>query len=434
MKNIKEKPSVIVVGGGPAGMTAAIAAGRTGCRVLLLERNSCLGKKLLITGNGRCNLTNSRDMEEIRAHVVSNPRFLYSAFQAFSNRDLLELLRSAALKTRVEDNGRIFPVSGRAEDVREALIRLLKSCSVDIRCSCRAEALILEDEPEGLGNKHDASLRCSGVRTESGEELRADWVIVTTGGLAAPVLGSDGDGYRMAGSCGHKINPCRPALVPLNIQEDLQELQGISLPDIHLQVRSGKKKLAEGRGPVMVTHYGLSGPAVLNLSSHFLSALKGKSPEGARLILDLLPEESREETEAYLLEEQKKQSHRKMKNVKFSGIPQAGVRVLLEKSGIDPDEESGVLKKKERGRLIENLHNLELTISGTQGFRDAVITQGGIRTKEIDQKTMASKKCAGLKFAGEILDLDAETGGYNLQIAWSTGWMAGSSISGKDIG
>ncbi|MGN1383540.1 MAG: aminoacetone oxidase family FAD-binding enzyme, partial [Eubacterium sp.] len=250
----------------------------------------------------------------------------------------------------------------------------------------------------------------------------------------APALGSDGDGYRMAKSCGHQIAPCRPALVPLDIQEDLQELQGVSFPKVRLQVRSGRKKLAEGEGPVMVTHYGLSGPAVLNLSSHFLSALKGDSPEGARLLLDLLPGESREETDQFLRLEQKQSPHRKMKNLKAGGIPQAGLVYLLKKSGIDPDEEAGVLRKKERNRLLENIHSLELTIRGTLGFRDAVITQGGIRTKEIDQKTMASKKCAGLKFAGEVLDLDAETGGYNLQIAWSTGWTAGSTLSGKDIG
>lgn len=415
-------------------MTAAIAAGRAGCRVLLLERNPVLGKKLLITGNGRCNLTNSRDMEEIRGHVISNPRFLYSAFQTFSNQDLLELLGSAGLKTREEDDGRIFPASGRAEDVRDALITLLKRYSVDIRCSCRAEELLLEEkQPEEQTGKNSVRLRCSGVRTESGKEYYADWVIVTTGGLAAPALGSDGDGCRMASSCGHRITPCRPALVPLILQEDLSGLQGVSFQDVRLQVRSGKKKLAEGKGPVMVTHYGLSGPAVLNLSSHFLSALKGKSPESARLILDLLPEESREETDNFLQEEQKKQPHRRMKNVKFTGIPQAAVRDLLEKSGIGPDEEAGMLKKKERKRLLENLHNLELTITGSQGFRDAVITQGGIRTQEIDQKTMASKKCAGLKFAGELLDLDAETGGYNLQIAWSTGWTAGSTICGRDV-
>ncbi|MGN1381441.1 MAG: NAD(P)/FAD-dependent oxidoreductase, partial [Eubacterium sp.] len=214
MKNIKEKPSVIVVGGGPAGMTAAIAAGRAGCRVLLLERNPELGKKLLITGNGRCNLTNSRDMEEIRARVVSNPRFLYSAFQEFSNRDLLDLLRSAGLKTREEDDGRIFPASGHSEDVREALITLLKKYSVEVRCSCRADRLLIEDgekkrdyaEEAGKKSGKKAAahpyVRCRGVVTESGERLRADWVIVTTGGLAAPALGSDGDGYRMAKSCG----------------------------------------------------------------------------------------------------------------------------------------------------------------------------------------------------------------------------------------
>ncbi len=218
---------VIVIGGGAAGMTAAVAAGRRGHSVVLLEKNRELGKKLLVTGNGRCNLTNSRDMDEILQHVVSNRKFLYHAFHTFTNRDLLNLLEEAGLKTKVEENGRVFPVSDRAEDVRDAWIQLLKKEQVDIRCGCRAEKLLVD--PEGRF--------CTGVETSEGEQMAADWVIVTAGGMAAPALGADGDGCRMAAACGHRIVPCRPALVPLKIQEDLRGLQGVSLPDVRLQDR-----------------------------------------------------------------------------------------------------------------------------------------------------------------------------------------------------
>ncbi len=484
--------TVIVVGGGPSGMMAAIAAGRSGHKVTLLERNPGLGRKLLITGNGRCNVTNGTDlgsMEDVRGHVVSNPKFLYHAFSAFTNRGLLDLLAEAGLKTKMEEGGRVFPASDRAEDVREALLVLLRRAHVRIRCSCRVLGLLI-DNPASEGEAEDASVsrteraagaaepssgkgprgkkpnipRCVGVVTEDGEKLYADWVIVTTGGLAAPALGSDGDGYRLAKDCGHRIVPCRPALVPVKTEEDLSGLQGVAFPHVRIQAKPGagvkggkaKKKGAEKTGPLMITHYGLSGPAVLNLSSYFSlleaanqkadqqakdaeSAADGRNardpgseqnPAGGkiRLILDFLPGETREETEAYLLAAQKSSPHKKMKNLGFTGIPSAAAEALMKRSGVDPDGEVGVLKKKERGRLLENLHALELNVSGTRGFREAVITQGGVRTQEIDGKTMASRKCAGLKFAGEVLDLDAETGGYNLQIAWSTGWTAGSTL------
>lgn len=407
---------VIVVGGGAAGMTAAAAAGRRGHSVLLLEKNTELGRKLLITGNGRCNLTNSRDMEDIRRHVISNQKFLYHAFHEFTNRDLLNLLAGAGLKTRTEQDGRVFPASDRADDVRQALIRLLKQNKTEIRCGCRVGRLLTDPEKQ----------RCIGVQTSDGESLRADWVIVTTGGLSVPELGSDGDGYRMAKDCGHRIVPCHPALVPLKIEEDLTAMQGVSLPDVSLKVRSGRKTLAENRGPVMITHYGLSGPAVLNLSSYYLSKYKGGEP--ARVLMDLLPGQSREETDAFLQREQKQSPHKKMKNLRLGQLPQAVAVFLLDRSGIDPEKEAGVMMKAERNRLTEQVHALTLTITGTAGFREAVITQGGVKTSEIDAKTMASRKCGGLKFAGEVLDLDAETGGYNLQIAWSTGWTAGISI------
>ncbi len=407
---------VIVIGGGAAGMTAAVAAGRRGHSVVLLEKNRELGKKLLVTGNGRCNLTNSRDMDEILQHVVSNRKFLYHAFHTFTNRDLLNLLEEAGLKTKVEENGRVFPVSDRAEDVRNAWIQLLKKEQVDIRCGCRAEKLLVD--PEGRF--------CTGVETSEGGQMAADWVIVTAGGMAAPALGADGDGCRMAAACGHRIVPCRPALVPLKIQEDLRGLQGVSLPDVRLQIRSGKKTLAENRGPVMITHYGLSGPAVLNLSSYYLS--KDKGEKSVRIRVDFLPDQSREETDEFLLDEQKRSPHKSMKNIKIGEIPQAALERLLQESGIAGDQETGMLKRKERNRLVENLHALQLTVSGTAGFREAVITQGGVKTSEIDGKTMTSRICGGLKFAGEVLDLDAETGGYNLQIAWSTGWTAGITI------
>ena len=411
---------VIVIGGGAAGMLAAYAAAKKGHQVTLLEKNEKLGKKIYITGKGRCNITNAADIETIMSQVVSNPRFLYSALYGFTNQDMIRLLNDAGLETKVERGMRVFPVSDKSSDVIKALSDLLFKQGVKVYLNKKVESLILKEDPE-TGEK-----QCLGVVTEDGRKRMADVTIVTTGGISYPSTGSTGDGYRFAEAAGHQITALSPALVPFTAEEEwTKELQGLSLRNVSVQITSGKKKLYSEFGEMLFTHFGVSGPAILSGSSVCAKHLKKN-----KLILhiDLKPALDKEQLDARLLREFKEARNKQISNVLGALYPSSLVPVMLKISEIPADKIIHDVTREDRNRLIQNTKDLRITLNGLRGYNEAIVTQGGIKVKETNATTMESKLAKGLRFAGEVLDLDAFTGGYNLQIAWSTGWAAGSTI------
>lgn len=429
---------VIVVGGGAAGMIAAYAAAVKGHRVTLFEKNEKLGKKLYITGKGRCNITNAADLETILSHVVSNPRFLYSSLYGFTNQNMIELLNKEGLETKVERGMRVFPVSDKSSDVIRTLSDMLYRNGVRIYLNKKVSSLIVQesDEQNGegdtlAGRKRDnvkcAGMKiCTGVVTEDGRKRKADVVIVTTGGISYPSTGSTGDGYRFAEEAGHQITALSPALVPFTAEEEwVKDLQGLSLRNVNVTISSGKKKLYTDFGEMLFTHFGVSGPAILSGSSVCAKYLKkGK----LTLHIDLKPALDREQLDARLLREFKDAKNKQICNVLGAVYPSSLVPVMLKVSGIVPEKVIHDVTREDRNRLIQNTKDLCITLNGLRGYNEAIVTQGGIKVKEINPSTMESKLVRGLRFAGEVLDLDAFTGGYNLQIAWSTGWAAGSTI------
>ena len=411
---------VIVIGGGAAGMLAAYAAAKKGHQVTLLEKNEKLGKKIYITGKGRCNITNAADIETIMSQVVSNPRFLYSALYGFTNQDMIRLLNDAGLETKVERGMRVFPVSDKSSDVIKTLSDLLFKQRVKVYLNKKVESLILKEDPEN-GEK-----QCLGVVTEDGRKRMADVTIVTTGGISYPSTGSTGDGYRFAEAAGHQITALSPALVPFTAEEEwTKELQGLSLRNVSVQITSGKKKLYSEFGEMLFTHFGVSGPAILSGSSVCAKHLKKNK---LTLHIDLKPALDKEQLDARLLREFKEARNKQISNVLGALYPSSLVPVMLKISEIPADKIIHDVTREDRNRLIQNTKDLRITLNGLRGYNEAIVTQGGIKVKEINPTTMESKLVKGLRFAGEVLDLDAFTGGYNLQIAWSTGWAAGSTI------
>ena len=401
-------------------MLAAYAAAKKGHQVTLLEKNEKLGKKIYITGKGRCNITNAADIETIMSQVVSNPRFLYSALYGFTNQDMIRLLNDAGLETKVERGMRVFPVSDKSSDVIKTLSDLLFKQGVKVYLNKKVESLILKEDPEN-GEK-----QCLGVVTEDGRKRMADVTIVTTGGISYPSTGSTGDGYRFAETAGHQITALSPALVPFTAEEEwTKELQGLSLRNVSVQITSGKKKLYSEFGEMLFTHFGVSGPAILSGSSVCAKHLKKN-----KLILhiDLKPALDKEQLDARLLREFKEARNKQISNVLGALYPSSLVPVMLKISEIPADKIIHDVTREDRNRLIQNTKDLRITLNGLRGYNEAIVTQGGIKVKEINPTTMESKLVKGLRFAGEVLDLDAFTGGYNLQIAWSTGWAAGSTI------
>lgn len=411
---------VIITGGGAAGMLAAYAAARKGHQVTLFEKNEKLGKKLYITGKGRCNITNAADLETILSHVVSNPRFLYSSLYGFTNQDMIRLLNEAGLETKVERGMRVFPLSDKSSDVIKTLSDLLYQSGVKVYFNKKVESLIVEDCVDEDGKK------CTGVITDDGRKRKADVVIVATGGLSYSSTGSTGDGYRFAEAAGHQVTSLSPALVPFTADEEwIRELQGLSLRNVSVTITSGKKKLYSDFGEMLFTHFGVSGPAILSGSSVCAKHLKrGKLV----LHIDLKPALDRDQLDARLLREFREARNKQIGNVLGCMYPSSLVPIMLKVSEIPVDKVIHDVTKEDRNRLIQNTKNLCITLNGLRGYNEAIITQGGIKVKEINPSTMESKFVKGLRFAGEVLDVDAFTGGYNLQIAWSTGWAAGNTI------
>lgn len=400
----------IVIGGGPAGMFAAITAAGQGQRVLLLEKNDRLGKKLLITGKGRCNVTNDCGPQEVLQNTPRNGRFLYSAMTAFPPEKTRAFFENHGCQLKTERGNRVFPVSDKSSSVLECLARELKARGVTVKQG-RARHILTEKG------------QVIGVETEEGS-ISASWVILATGGLSYPATGSTGDGYAMAAELGHTVIPQEGSLVPLETEgTDCQEMQGLSLRNVGVKLVDGKgKALYKDFGELLFTHFGVSGPTVLSASCH----LKG---EGCRLQLDLKPALDEGKLDARILRDLEAYQNRSMENALTDLLPRSMIPVVLRRLAIDPAAQANSLTRQKRRALVELLKSFSIPIAGKRPVAEAIITSGGVKTSEVDPKTMESKKVKGLFFAGEILDCDAYTGGFNLQIAWATAYTAG--MAGK---
>lgn len=430
--------NVIVIGAGAAGMMAAIAAAGNGHQVTVLEKNEKAGKKIYITGKGRCNITNACDVEELFNNVVTNKKFLYSAFYGFTNDDVVAMLNTAGLATKVERGNRVFPVSDRAGDVIAALVRIMKKLGVKLEYDTMVTEIITGtfDKTDDTADAADSG-KCgaaagaiattvTGVRCASGKVYPADAVIVATGGVSYPTTGSTGDGYEFAQRTGHNVTALSPALVPFNVaEEDVKELQGLALKNSSVTIYDGKKKLYEDFGELLFTHFGVSGPTVLSASSYVAKKIKDHP---LRLVIDLKPGLDTEQLDARVLRDFDEFMNKNFNNALDKLLPKSLIPVVIRRSGIDEYKKVHEISREERLRLIGTIKNLEFTLTGLRGFNEAIITQGGVSVRDIDPSTMESKKVGGLYFAGEVLDLDAVTGGFNLQIAWSTGHLAGMSV------
>ena len=406
---------VVIVGGGAAGMMAAIAAASSGHEVQIYEKNEKLGKKVYITGKGRCNVTNACDMDTLLANVVTNSKFLYSSFHGFNNYDCMELLESSGCPLKTERGNRVFPVSDKSSDVIRALSGRLQELGVEIHYHEEVKSVI---EEQG---------RCRGiVLKKGGRRVEADAVIVATGGLSYPATGSTGDGFQFAKAVGHTVTDTSPALVPfLAAESDVKELQGLSLKNIEASVKKDGRVIYREFGEMLFTHFGVSGPVLLSASSYAVKELK-KGP--LTLSIDLKPALSEEQLDARILRDFEEFMNKQFKNALVHLYPSKLVPVMIRRSGISPEKKVNEITAAERRRLVTLTKAFEVTLTGLRGYQEAIITQGGVSVKEINPSTMESKVLPGLYFAGEVLDLDAVTGGFNLQIAWSTGWAAGSGI------
>ena len=405
----------IVIGGGAAGMMAAYAAAKQGVEVTLLEKNEKLGKKIYITGKGRCNVTNACEVEDLFKGMISNPKFMYSSFYQFTNNDVMQLINNYGCPLKVERGNRVFPISDRSSDVIFALQKAMKEVGVIVKLNTEVTELIVED---GI---------IRGVRIDKDKLMYADRVICATGGLSYETTGSSGDGYRFAKSQGIEVLEPKPALTPFICREEFcKEIMGLSLKNVELTLKSGKKEIYRDFGEMLFTHFGISGPLVLSASSYYVKKYFDKEIEA---YIDLKPALSIEQLDKRVLREFEDNQNKQFKNVIGSLFPNKLTPIMIELSNIDPDQKVNIISKEQRMAFVQLIKALPLTIIGTRGFSEAIITQGGISVKEINPSTMESKKVAGLYFAGEVLDLDAVTGGYNLQIAWSTGFLAGDSLN-----
>lgn len=406
---------VIIIGGGAAGMMAAIAAAGAGHQVFLYEKNEKLGKKVYITGKGRCNITNAADTEDMFRGIVRNPKFLYSSFYSFTNMDMMASLEQWGCPVKIERGNRVFPVSDHSSDVIKALANRMRELGVTVKLHEEVSDLMVTDgKATGIILKHGAQL------------VEADAVIVATGGLSYPTTGSTGDGYRFAKAQGHTVTELSPALVPFITKETLtKDLQGLSLRNISIQILKGNKVLYEEFGEMLFTHFGVSGPVLLSASSYVASQL---AKEPLTLSIDLKPALSAEQLDARILRDFEQFKNKQYKNALGQLLPARLIPMIMERSGIEPDKQVNTITREERQRIVAQMKDFRMTLTGLRGYKEAIITQGGISVKEINPSTMESKKVKGLYFIGEVLDLDGVTGGFNLQIAWSTGYLAGISI------
>ena len=413
----------IVIGGGPAGMIAAITASKNKDKVILIEKNNSLGKKLLITGKGRCNITNAADISEFIEHIPGNGRFLYSVFKTFTNKDIIKILEENGLKVKVERGNRVFPITDNAKDVLDCFINELKKQDVEIRLNSEVVEIETNKQKE-----------VTGVYLETGELLKASKVILATGGKSYPKTGSNGSGYKLAKKLGHSITNIKPSLVPLIADENLcQKMQGLSLKNVKIKIKDLNKQkiIHEDFGEMLFTHFGVSGPIILSASAiliRYKNIEELLNSNKIKLIIDLKPALSFEELDNRILRDFEKYKNKDFKNSLNDLLPQKMIDCVIELSKIDPNKKVNEITKEERKNLSILLKNFEITIKGFRPIDEAIVTSGGIQTKEINPKTMESKIIKGLFFAGEIIDVDGYTGGFNLQIAYSTGFTAGGNF------
>lgn len=412
--------------GGPAGMMAAITAAKEGNQVILLEKNQELGKKLLITGKGRCNITSSLPIEDFIPNIPGNGMFLYSAFKKFDNKDIIQFLEERGVKTKIERGNRIFPVSDTAKEVRDAFLEELKKQKVEIRTNCRVEKILAENG------------KIKGLKTDY-ETISADKVIIATGGKSYPLTGSTGDGYQLAKTLGHTIIPIRGSLVPLEVYDKkfVLSLQGLSLKNVAIKIedREKKKIIYTDFGEMLFTHFGVSGPIILSSSSHLLRYSHIETlmqNHKIQLHIDLKPALTEEILEKRILRDFDEAKNKELKNGIKKLLPQKMILPMINKWNLLENKKINEITKEERKKMVNSIKNLTLEIQKFRPVEEAIITAGGISIKEIIPNTMESKIVKGLFFAGELIDVDAYTGGFNLQIAYSTGYVAGKNTEGKE--
>ena len=417
---------VIVIGGGPAGMMAAITAKENKNDVLIIEKNNQLGKKLLITGKGRCNITSSLEMEEFIKNTPGNGMFLYSAYQQYTNQDIIQFLKQQGLELKEERGNRIFPVTDKSVDVLKCFTKKIKELDIDIRYNTKVEEILTE--------MVDGENTVVGVKTETEQEIiKANKVVLATGGKSYPLTGSTGDGYRIAEKLGHSITPIKPSLVPLEVHNKMEckELQGLSLRNVGIKLIDieKNKQIYGDFGEMVFTHFGVSGPTILSASAHLVRyknidrLFKEKK---ILLKIDLKPALPEKKLNDRILRDFEDTKNKQFKNSLDKLLPQKIIPIIIKRSKINPNKKVNEITKKEREELVKQLKDFEIIIKGFRPIEEAIITSGGINIKEINPKTMESKKVKGLYFAGEIIDVDSYTGGFNLQIAYSTGYVAGT--------
>lgn len=405
---------VIVIGGGAAGMMAAYSAALCGHTVTLLEKNEKLGKKIYITGKGRCNFTNACDVEEFLKNVVSNPKFLYSALYTLDSYGMIDFIESNGTKTKVERGNRAFPESDHASDITHAISKALREQRVDICLNTKVASLIITND------------KVCGVKLSDNTTIEADAVIIATGGLSYKTTGSDGDGLKFAKAAGIKVTDTRPALVPFNCQEEyVKALQGLSLKNVSLKIYNDQKKLYDAFGEMLFTHFGVSGPLVLSASSDVGKHLQGNK---LRAEIDLKPALNTAQLEERIIKELSENSNKNFENILRGLLPSSMVPVFMELLEVSKDLKCNVVTKEIRGKLISLLKAFPFTIISLRDYNEAIVTAGGVAVSEINPSTMESKKIEGLYFSGEVIDVDAYTGGFNLQIAFSTGYLAGLNV------
>ncbi len=405
------KYDVAVIGGGPAGMIAAVRAGKLGSRVVLIEKNESLGSKLLMTGKGRCNITNKRgELKEIINRFGKNGKFLFSAFSKFGADETIKFFESKGLKTKVERGGRVFPVSDKSIDVLDVFIKYLRRFHVDVKTNSQVKKIIKKRN------------RIEKIILANGEEIIADNFIICTGGKAHPITGSTGDGYKWAAKLGHTVIELSPSLVPIIVKERyVKDLEGLSLKNVEISIYKDNKKINSRFGEAIFTANGMSGPIILDMSKEIGEELPGNLV----MQIDFKPALDFVKLDKRIQRDFQKNSKKLFKNSLNQLLPKKLIPVIIRLSGIDPDKKANSITKEERRKLLHLLKEFNLEIKGLEGFKKAIITTGGINLNEVDHKTMKSKLIDNLYFAGEILDLDGPTGGYNLQVCWATGYIAG---------
>ncbi len=420
----------IVIGAGPAGIMAAVSAALSGDETVLLEKNEKIGKKLFITGKGRCNVTNACTRDEFFENIVSNSKFLYSAFSNFNNEDLIKFIEDNGTMLKTERGNRVFPVSDHSSDIIKALNNALKNSGVKVRLNTSVKDILIENnivesngEEDDNSKKSGHSKKVAGVMTDSKEKIFADKVIIATGGISYKSTGSTGDGLRWAGESGHRISSLKPALVPLETKEKWpSELTGLSLKNVTLSLLIKDKVKYKEMGEMLFTHFGISGPLVLTASS----VLASSDERNVKVLFDLKPALSDDEFDARLIRELKEGNKKELKNILGNIYPVKLGFKICELANVDIYGKCNEITKEERKRILDMTKRLPLSIKGTRDYDEAIITHGGVSVKDINPKTMESKVVSGLFFAGEVMDVDAFTGGFNLQIAFSSGYLAGT--------